>query len=81
MQWVAHFHNRTKEWSVFDPSSSFSPDLLPLVGQSVPDPSEINKLSTLVSGEIYWVMLKEPQLAVIGGVAVAFPGNLSPLRR
>ena len=81
LQWVAHFDNRTKEWSVFDPSGSFSPDLLPLVGQSTPDPSDINELSKLLSGEIYWVLLKEPQSAVIDGVSMDFPTIFSPLRR
>ena len=67
--WVAHFDNATKEWSVYDPSGTFSPDLLPLVGQDVPDASAIGELSALVPRQIYWLMVSDAQTAVLGGVS------------
>ena len=67
--WVAHFNNETKLWSVYDPSGTFSPDMLPIVGQEVPDVSSIEELSALASREIYWLMMSEDQTAVLGGVS------------
>ena len=67
--WVAHFDNETKEWAVYDPSGTFSPDLLPLVGQDVPDASSIGELSVLVPRQIYWLMVSDAQTAVLGGVS------------
>ncbi len=67
--WVAHFDNATKLWSVYDPSGTFSPDMLPLVGQDVPDASSIGELSALDTRQIYWLMVSEAQTAVLGGVS------------
>ena len=75
--WVAHFSNKTKNWSVYDPSGTFSPEMLPLAGQDVPDASEIDEISGLVSRQIYWVMLSEAQGAVLAGVSRSFPADLS----
>lgn len=79
LQWVAHFSNSTKEWSVYDPSGTFSPELLPLAGQDVPDASDINSLTELTPKQIYWVMLNEAQSAVLGGVSRNFTANLNPV--
>lgn len=70
--WVAHFENSTKEWSVYDPSGTFSPDMLPLAGQEIPDASDIGELSALVVSspkQIYWLMVSESQTAVLGGLS------------
>lgn len=75
--WVAHFDNRTKEWSVYDPSGTFSPDSLPLVGQDVPDASSIGELSALVPRQIYWLMVGDAQTAVLGGVSRTLVSGLN----
>ncbi len=75
--WVAHFDNITKEWSVYDPSGTFSPDSLPLVGQDVPDASSIGELSALVPRQIYWLMMSDAQTAVLGGVSRTLVSGLN----
>ena len=77
LQWVAHFSNSTKEWSVYDPSGTFSPEMLPLAGQDVPDASEINSLTVLAPRQIYWLMLNEAQSAVLGGASRNLNANLN----
>lgn len=60
--WVAHFDNRTKGWSIYDHSGTFSPDKLPLPpGETVPMAEDIEPLTELVVKSIYWIMLNEAQ--------------------
>ena len=66
--WVAYYDNATKQWSVYDPSGAFSPDLLILPpGQAVPSPSEIGALTHVVPRKIYWMNISRDQTVTLGG--------------
>ena len=65
--WVAHFDNATKGLFVYDPSGTFTPDVLPLPpGLSIDDPSDIGALTELVTGKIYWIMAGKEQTVQLG---------------
>ena len=66
--WVAHFDTETGQWTVYDPSASFSADqLLLFSGQSAPMPSSIAALTQLVPRQSYQVAVKTEQQVVILG--------------
>ena len=68
--WVAHYDNPTRQWSVYDPSGTSSPDSLPLPpGQSAPSPSSVAALTHVVPGKIYWINVSRDQTVTLGGTA------------
>ena len=71
--WVAYFDNRTKQWSVYDHSGTFSPDKLPLPpGENVPDASAVGPLTELLVKSIYWISLSESQTVQLGDQTQTF---------
>ena len=71
--WVAYFDNRTKQWSVYDHSGTFSPDKLPLPpGENVPDASAVGSLTELLVKSIYWISLSESQTVQLGDQTQTF---------
>ena len=56
LDWVAHFSNVTKGWSVHDPSGTFLQSDL-AANRGISDGSQVGSLTDLVSGEIYWFYL------------------------
>ncbi len=76
--WVAHYDNATQNLFVYDPSGTFSPDVLPLPpGVSVDDPSAIGSLSELVTGKIYWIMAGKEQKVQLGGQELTISSGLN----
>ena len=68
--WAAYYDNATKQWSVYDPSGTFSPDLLLLPpGQSVPSRSSIGALTHLVPGKVYGLYLTRDETVTLRGTA------------
>ena len=65
--WVAHFDSRTQTLSAYDPSGTFSPEKALPPGQDVPDPSEIGQLTSLVSGQVYMLLVSENQTVELNG--------------
>ena len=58
--WTAHFDNESKEWSVYDPSGTFTPESLPTPpGVPVPNLTEIGSLTRLYPGKLYWFAVSE----------------------
>ena len=65
---VATYDNATASWSVYDPSGTFSLDQLK--GMPAPPPedlSSVRELTSVESGKIYFVWVREGQTAVLGG--------------
>ena len=78
--WVAHYNNATGEWSIYDPSGTLSPEVLPLPpGQSTEDLGPLAAISQLVPGQIYWLNVKEAQTAVLGGKSRPLGAGLNPV--
>ena len=68
--WAAYYDNATKQWSVYDPSDTFSPDLLLLPpDQSVPSRSSIGALTHLVPGKVYGLYLSRDETVTLRGTA------------
>ena len=68
--WAAYYDNATKQWSVYDPSGTFSPDLLLLPpDQSVPSRSSIGALTHLVPGKVYGLYLSRDETVTLRGTA------------
>ena len=68
--WAAYYDNATKQWSVYDPSDTFSPDLLLLPpDQSVPSRSSIGALTHLVPGKVYGLYLSRDETVTLRGIA------------
>ncbi len=65
--WVAHYDNAMQQVLVYDPSGSFSPDMLALPPGVSVDPDSPPVLAQLVSRRIYWVAVSQEQTAVLGG--------------
>ena len=58
--WTAHFDNESKEWSVYDPSGTFTPESLPTPpGVPAPNLTEIGSLTRLYPGKLYWFAVSE----------------------
>ena len=75
--WVAHYDNASGQWSVYDPSGTFSLEMLPLPpGQSADDATPLSSITSLVSGQIYSLMVSEDQTAVLGGVSHSLRGGV-----
>ena len=65
--WVAHFDNATKEWLVFDRSSTFSPDLLPVPSFLIPtDLAQVGFLDALKAGEAYYFAVSQAVNITLG---------------
>ena len=60
MLWVAYFDTSAKGWSVYDPSDTFSPEMLWDV-PGLPDDSEIGELTVLHYRAVYLLSIREPQ--------------------
>ena len=68
--WAAYYDNATKQWSVYDPTGAFSPDLLLLPPeQSVPSPSSIGALTHLVPRKVYGVYISRDETVTLRGTA------------
>ena len=66
--WIAHFNNATKTWAVFDRSSTFSPDMLPVPAFLAPtDLSLVNFLDTLKVGDVYYFAVSQAANLQLGG--------------
>ena len=77
--WVAHYDNATGEWSIYDPSGTLSPEMLPLPpGQSTENLGPLATITRLVPGKIYWLNVKEAQTAVLGGKSRTLGAGLNP---
>lgn len=80
--WAAHYDNATGQWSVYDPSGTFSPEMLPLPpGQSAEGITSFLSINRLVPGQIYSLMVREDQTAVLGGVSRTLRGGTINLFR
>ena len=78
--WVAHYDNATGQWAVYDPSGTFSPEVLPLPpGQAAENVTSFSSITRLVPGQIYSLMVREDQTAVLGGVSRTFRGGIIAL--
>ena len=75
--WAAHFNNDTKEWSVYDPSGSFSPNQLPT--PTGVTPTSIGELTNVVPGEIYHVSVKEDQTVTLGRSSRSLTAGINPV--
>ncbi len=70
LRWAAYYDNATKQWSVYDPSGAFSPDLLLLPpDQSVPSRSSIGVLTHLVPRTVYGVYISRDETVTLRGTA------------
>ena len=79
--WVAHYDNATRGWSVYDPSSTLSPEDLPLPpGQAAPDAASIGLLTELIPNKLYWVSVTNEQTVKLGELEVVFKPPFSILQ-
>ena len=69
--WVSHYDNATQQLSVYDPSGTFSPDIVLPPGQEAPDPSEIATLTNLTPGQIYFISVEQEQTVDLRGNRVS----------
>ena len=68
LQWVAHFDNETKKWSVYDPSGAFTLEALAVPSFVVPSSAvEIGQLTDLVHGELYFLAVARDVTVQLGG--------------
>lgn len=67
--WVAHYDNATQSLSVYDPSETFSPEMVLPPGREPSDASKLGTLTNLTQGHIYFLSVSEAQIAVLGGAA------------
>ena len=65
--WVSHYDNATQQLSVYDPSGTFSPELVLPPGQEPPDESAIAALTNLTPGQIYFLSVEQAQTADLQG--------------
>ena len=63
--WILHYDNASGSWSGYDPSSAYSPSLLP-PDPAPPLPSELKPLRNLVDGGIYWLAVAQTQTVTLG---------------
>ena len=65
--WVAHYDNSTQQLSAYDPSGTFSPEMVLPPGQETPDASEIATLTNLTPGQIYFLSVEQSQTVQLNG--------------
>ena len=65
--WVAHHDNATQRIFVYDPSGTFSPEIILPPGQDAPDESQLAALSNLTLGQIYLLVVEQEQTVDLKG--------------
>ena len=70
--WVAHYDNSTQRLSVYDPSGTFSPEMVLPPGQEPADASEIATLTSLMPGQIYFLSVEQSQTVDLRGNPFTF---------
>ena len=80
LQWVAHFDNETKKWSVYDPSGTFTPAALTVPSIIVPSSAdEIGQLTELVRGKPYFFAVVRDVTVQLGGSSRELTAGANPV--
>ncbi len=77
LQWVAYFDNATKSWSLYDPTGTFTPGLLPFFLSPPTDVSAYSPLTSLNTDLSYHWNLDRAATVKIGGKDYDFQAGYS----
>ena len=72
LQWVAYFDNATKSWSLYDPTGTFNPGLLPFFLSPPTDLSAYSPLTSLDTNLSYHWNLQRAATVTLGGKEYEF---------
>ena len=72
LQWVAYFDNTTKSWSLYDPTGTFDPGLLPAFIRPPADLGAYSPLTSLNTSLSYYWNLQRAATVQIAGKAYEF---------
>ena len=77
LQWVAYFDNKTKSWSLYDPTGTFNPGLLPFFLSPPTDVSAYAPLTSIDTAQPYHWNLQKAVTATIAGKEYELPEGYS----
>ena len=77
LQWVAYFDNGTKSWSLYDPTGTFNPGLLPFFLSPPTDLGSYAPLTSLDTKQSYYWNLQRAATVQIAGKEYEFPQGFS----
>ncbi len=72
LQWVAYFDNATKSWSLYDPTGTFNPGLLPFFLSPPTDLGSYAPLTSLDTSLSYYWNLQRAATVTLGGKEYEF---------
>ena len=77
LQWVAYFDNATKSWSLYDPTGTFNPGLLPFFLGPPTDISAYAPLTSINTDHSYHWNLQQAATVKLSGKDYEFPEGYS----